>query len=233
MVLACYGLSAGAQVRESENFLYLYSDSIIYAENVRVRADLSGSFQLRADGKRFPLAQVKFFNNQDGFFANTWKIGLLSTTFSERIIEGKINLFQETSYTPDYLDRRYRHGYHYSGSGQLNVDASMYYNKGFSDLKKVNYNNLQADMTDNANSMRFLQQFKQSRTTRNLLYGGAAASILGFLATAMFEGKRGIDSSATPTYVFMGTTGLFAVAGYLVDLRSNHHLESAIDEYNR
>lgn len=66
--MVCYGLSAGAQVRQNENFIYLYSDSVIYANRITLRPDHFNSLQLRADSRRIPLQQVKFFNNADGFF---------------------------------------------------------------------------------------------------------------------------------------------------------------------
>lgn len=101
IVMACYALNARSQTDESRNFIYLNSDSVIHADRIRLRPDFGGSLVLRADSRRVPLEQVKFFNNEDGFFANTRKTDLFAgNSFSERIVKGKINLYQEVAYDP-------------------------------------------------------------------------------------------------------------------------------------
>lgn len=67
--MACCSLSAHAQVQEFRNFVYFFTDSVQYANRIRLRPDALNSMQLRVDGKKIPLASVKFFNNEEGFFA--------------------------------------------------------------------------------------------------------------------------------------------------------------------
>jgi len=99
LVMACYGLSARSQENGSRNFLYLNSDSIVYAQKIRLRPDFSGSWSIRADSRKVLTSQIKFFNNEDGFFANTRELNFLGqSSFAERIVEGKINLYQEVVY---------------------------------------------------------------------------------------------------------------------------------------
>jgi len=253
IVMACYGLNAGAQERQSKNFIYLFSDSVIHAENIRVRPDILGYFQLRADSKRFPLAQVKFFSNEDGFFANTRKINFNGdNSFSERMIEGKINLFQQISYEPSVYDREFNHGYRHRSRRSLAVDSRMYYNKGFGDLKKVNYNNLKRDMADDMQSMRMLEIYRKSKKTTTILYVAAGASIAGALIAMVVGGLRDVnnvgkgsgfgthnsgvnlkDSNMTPSYILLGVGVGTAIWGYSLDRNSARNLESAFDTYNR
>lgn len=241
--MACYGLSAGAQVRPSESFIYLFSDSVIHANRITLRPDPLNSLQLRADSRRIPLHQVKFINNEDGFFANTRKQTFVGDTqFAERIIEGKINLFQEISYTPYQYDYGYRSSYRKHDA----VNIHMYYNKGYEDLKKVSYKNLKADMSNNLQSLEFLKQYKKSLNTRNRLYAGAGLSFLASVLAITLNTKKSKQSdsftyafgpSKEPNYtaglVLLGLGAGLAGGGYAVHLSGTRHLESAIDAYNR
>ncbi|SDJ55575.1 hypothetical protein SAMN04487898_103244 [Pedobacter sp. ok626] len=240
IVMACYGLNARAQVHESRKFLYLYSDSIIYAADIKLRPDFLGAMQLRADSKRVKMEQVKFFNNEDGFFANTKRLKFGSSpSFSERIVEGRINVFQEITYDPFFYERGYgRRDRRYSHRDRRleAINLNMYYNKGYGDLKKVNYNNLKKDMTDHAASMDLLESYNKSLRTSRLLYTAAGASIVAgmitFLTNASANGKGGTASFAS-SFALLGLGTGFALGGYSVSLSGNRHLENAIDEYNK
>lgn len=241
--MACYGLSAGAQVRPSESFIYLFNDSVIHANRVTLRPDPLNSLQLRADSRRIPLHQVKFINNEDGFFANTRQQTFVGDTqFAERIIEGKINLFQEISYTPYQYDYGYRSSYRKHDA----VNIHMYYNKGYDNLKKVSYNGLKEAMANNPQSMEFLKLYKKSLTTRNTLYAGAGLSLLASILAITLNTKRTKQSdtftyafgpSKEPNYVaglaLLGVGTGLAVGGYAIHLSGTRHLENAIDTYNR
>ncbi|MEJ2879864.1 hypothetical protein [Pedobacter sp. GR22-6] len=247
IAMACYGLSARAQVDGSRNFIYLYSDSVIYAEQVRLRPDIMGGWQLRADSRVVPLRGVKFFNNRNGFFANTRKTSILGeTSFSERIVEGKINLFQEVVYDDSWYDRRYA----YPGKFDQSINVSMYYNKGYSDLKRVNYRNLSADMADHAASMDFLKAYRRSLNTRNLLYTAGGASLVASLVSFVITGTKGGESSEeffnrppgsinhkspnfVPSLALLGIGGGFSIAGFFVHRKASLNLENAVDTYNR
>lgn len=247
IAMACYGLSARAQVDESRNFIYLYSDSVIYADQVRLRPDITGGWQLRTESRVIPSRSVKFFNNKNGFFANTRKHAVLGRyTFSERIIEGRINLFQEVLYEERWYERRYAP----RGGAISPVDVRMYYNKGYSDLKKVNYRNLRTDMSDHPQSLDFLAAYRSSLNTRNVLYTSAGASLLASLVSFVITSKRGGQSSEdffsrtpgsfdpkmpnfVPSFALLGIGAGLAVGGFFVDQRASRNLENAIDTYNR
>ena len=247
VVMASYALTARAQMHESKNFLYLYSDSVIHANTIKLRPDFAGYWQLRADSRRIPTEQVKFFNNDDGFFANTRRLKLGGeTSFSERIVEGRINVFQEMTYDPFLHERgpRYRH------RREPVVDLGMYYNKGFGDLKKMNYINLRKDMADHPESINLLNNYRKSMNTSKMLYTAAGVSIVAGLisflvagssntSNSSFDGKFGgssmssIETNFTPSFVLLGLGTGLAIGGYSVQISGARKLENVIDAYNR
>ncbi len=243
IVMACYGLNARSQVNESKNFLYLYSDSTIYAEKIRLRPDFSGSLTIRADSRRVPLAQVKFFNNEDGFFANTRKLNFFSgASFSERIIEGKINLYQQVVYdaTPFEMD------YHrFRNRRTQTISTSMFYNKGLSDLKKVNYYNLSEDMADNVKSLDLLKSYRKSKTTSTIMYASAGAAIIASAVTLLSGSgikQSGIGFGNMPNFetksytgslLLMGLSAGLGLGGYLVQAAGSRNIERATEVYNQ
>jgi len=246
IVMACYGLNARAQVDESKDFLYLYSDSVVFAKKVTLRTDFFDSWQLRADSKRVPTAQVKFFNNKDGFFANTRKLTFgRESEFTERIIEGRINLFQEWTYDPLSYDRRSI----YRARRAQQIDFRMYYNKGYDDLKNVSYTNLKADMSDNKESMNLLSSYRKSINASRAMYiAGGASLVAGIVSLLVATSSNGDmsgrdhfgsqgpglkDVNFTPGFVLFGIGAGFVLGGFAVQSSSSRHLENAVDAYNR
>lgn len=248
VVMACYAMNARSQVDESRNFVYLYSDSVVYAKKVILRPDGFGSWQLRADSKRIPRDRIKFFNSNEGFFANTRKLNFVRTAgFSERIIEGKINLFQQTNYDP----MRYEYGYGFSERRQQPVDVRMYYNKGYGDLKKVGYSNLKMDMSDNAESMRLLDGYRKTLNTSKALYTAAGVSIIAGLVSFLVKGNETQLSSDFPdfgkpnmgssikkanftgSFLLLGLGAGLAVGGVTIHSSASKRLENAVNSYNR
>ncbi|WP_316841249.1 hypothetical protein [Pedobacter gandavensis] len=238
-VMACYALTAQSQVQNSKNYLYLYSDSIIYADKIQLRPDFSGYWQLRVDSRRVPADQVKFFNNENGFFANTRKLTFMrDAEFSERIIEGKINVFQERSYDPYAYDWHHRHENHSANP----MAMSMYYNKGFGDLKKLKYRNLKNDLAGHPESMKFLNTYKKRSVISKIMYATAGAAIISgcaiFLKPEVLEKRPGFgsqfkDTNVTPAYVLMGLGVGLVAGGYAVDVSKSRYMEQAIEAYNR
>ncbi|KQC01962.1 hypothetical protein [Pedobacter sp. Hv1] len=244
IVMACYALNARSQENESRNFLYLYSDSTIYAQKVRLRPDVMGSWTLRADSRRVSTQKVKFFNNEDGFYANTRKLNFLGeVSFAERIIDGKINLYQEVTYNPIPYEIDY---YRFSDRRRQAVDTRMFYNKGLSDLKKVSYKNLSKDMADNQESLDLLKSYRKSRTTGTIMYVAAGASIIASAIT-LLSGSGLKQNGFTPyghmpnyettndtgSFVLMGLGAGLGLGGYLIQSSGSRKIERAVEAYNR
>ncbi|RDC55452.1 hypothetical protein DU508_14280 [Pedobacter chinensis] len=243
LVMACYGLNARSQMNDSKDFLYLYSDSTIYANRVTMRPDFSGTWSLRADSRRIPLEQVKFFNNEDGFYANTRKVDFFnSVSFAERIIEGKINLYQEVSYNSHPFDDEF---YRFQTRRRQAVNTRMFYNKHFADLKKVTYNNLIIDMADRSESIDLLKGYRKSMRIGTAMYIGAGAAIIasaitlfansGFKQIGTGTGNMPIykNDSSTGSFLLMGLGGGLGIGGFLIQSSGSKNIERAIDAYNR
>ena len=244
IVMACYGLNARSQVNESENFIKLYSDSTIYAQKVRLRPDFAGSWTLRADSRRVPISQVKFFNNDDGFFANTRKLNVFNqVSFSERIIAGKINLYQEVAFDANPYEMDF---YRFRDRRIQSVGTRMHYNKGYDDLKRVNYDNLTTDMADNAQSIDLLKSYRKSRRAGTVMYAAAGAAIIASVVTLFsnngFKKPHGGGFGQMPdfnsgnkvgSFVLLGAGAGLAVGGYFTQASGARNIERAVEVYNR
>lgn len=243
IVMACYGLNARSQGNESENFIRLYSDSTVYAQKIRLRPDFIGSWTIRADSRKVPINQIKFFNNEDGFFANTRKLNLFDqASFAERIIVGKINLYQEVAYSAAPYEMDF---YRFRDRTPQAVGRLMYYNKGYHDLKRVNYDNLSADMADNAKSIDLLANYRKSRRAGTIMYVSAGAAIVASVVT-LFSGngikQTGYGFGNMPNYEASNKTGSFlllglgaglSLGGYLIQSSGARNIERAVEVYNQ
>lgn len=240
ILMACYALNARSQTDESRNFIYLNSDSVIHADRIRLRPDFGGSLVLRADSRRVPLEQVKFFNNEDGFFANTRKTNLFAgNSFSERIVKGKINLYQEVTYDPVPYELDY---HRFRDRAPSAISTRMFYNKDFSDVKKVSYASLKMDMADNPKSLDFLESYRKGKQVGTIMYVAAGAAILAGLVNFANTGSKemnraSFESTGSNGYVgsllLMGLGGGLALGGYFKQASANREIEKAIDAYNR
>lgn len=242
VVMACYGLNARSQTNDTKNSLYLYSDSVVHAEKIRLRPDFAGSWALRADSRRVPINQVKFFNNEDGFFANTKKLNLFGeSAFAERIIEGKINLYQQVIYD----DVPFRNDYYrFRARPRAVANTRMFFNKGFLDLKKVSYDNLNEAMADNPKSLDLLKAYRKSQNTGTIMYVAAGAALLGSMLSIISgdpftstSGHGGMptykDRNYTGSIVLLGAGLGLATGGYLIQESGKRNIERAIENYNR
>jgi hypothetical protein len=242
VVMACYGLNARSQVNESNSFIRLYSDSTIYAEKIRLRPDVLGSLVLRADSRRIPVSQVKFFSNEDGFYANTKRLNVLNqVAFAERIIDGKINLYQQVSYEPVPVEMDY---YRFRDRRVQTVGTRTFFNKGFSDLSKVNYANLSLAMADNAQSLDLLKSYRKSMRTGTIMYVSAGAAIIGSVVT-LFSGNGFKDNdrkfgqmpefkggNKVGSFLLLGLGAGLGVGGFFVQTAGARNIERAVEVYN-
>lgn len=243
IVMACYALNARSQVNESENFIRLYSDSTIYAQKIRLRPDFSGSWALRADSRKVPLERVKFFNNEDGFYANTRKLNLFGeVSFAERIIDGKINLYQQVVYEPIPFDMDY---YRFRDRRRETVNSRMFFNKGMADLQKVNYDNLSKAMANNPESLDLLKSYRKSRQTSTIMYiAGGSALLAGMITLVTGTGFKDSgssrfgmselkDKSFAPSFILLGIGTGLSIGGFFVQNAGSRNIERAVDAYNR
>lgn len=236
--------NAFAQVDETKNYLYLYSDSVIYGKNIIYESWLDGSPHFIVDAKRIHPEQVKFFQNEMGFYANTRDLDIAGrTSFSERIRQGKINLFEKQ--ISDY--RKYSYSrYSKHPQEESNIEALNYYNIGFGNLKKANYTNLKTDLAGNQRSMTPLKEYgRVDKLSKSLFFAGGAVILGGFVSfiangtTGTPEGFHSPGWSANVPRPKLGLSlglivggGGLIMGGLFTSLSKPKYLKQAIDAYN-
>jgi len=117
----------------------------------------------------------------------------------------------------------------------------MFFNKGFSDLKKVSYNNLNEAMADNPKSLALLKRYRNTKITGIVMYVAAGTAIIASGVTLMsgsginYNGK--VPSlehrSYTGSFVLLGLGAGLSLGGFLVGESGKKNIERAIDNYNR
>jgi hypothetical protein len=235
--------NAFAQVDESKNYLYLYSDSVIYGNNIIYESWLDGSPHFIVDSKRIHPEQVKFFQTGMGFFANTRDLDIAGrTSFSERIRQGKINLFEKQ--IKDYPEHHYSR---YSNpQEESSIAALNYYNIGFGNLKKANYSNLKTDLAGHPASMTQLKEYGRVQRLSKRLFLAGGTAILGGFVSFIANGTKGTpegfpspgwsDNVPRPKLglslgLIVGGSGLI-IGGLFTSLSKPKYLKRAIDAYN-
>src|SRR5687767_14298472 len=126
LLFTFYGLTF-SQVDETKNFIWLYSDSILYGK-VEYKTPVFARNHFLFDGKKIDQDSVKFYKSDASFFANLRRVNSMGTSsFAIRIEKGKINLFEEvkTYYAPTSFGPN---GQMMGGGGGSRT--SYYYNKG-------------------------------------------------------------------------------------------------------
>ncbi len=219
------------EIDRNIDFLIMSTDTTMHEyKYVSMERPFLGTPYIDADNNRFSLNQVKFYQNETGFFANTSEINFWGTPqFTQCIQRGKINLFEtvKTNYNPG----------HYNGAtgmhtgGHSSTSISNYYNKGFGNLKKAKYKNLIVDLADNPQSMIHLAAYqKDTRTSTILTIGGitlAAGCIIGLISNDKKE-----NSNDSP-YIIGAVVGAGATwISYFISLSKPKHLKKAVRAYN-
>ena len=229
------------------NYLYLFTGNIISGKTIDLKEPLFGNPHLLIDGNKFNAHEVKFYSNDEGFFANTIKLqGLSTSSFSRRVRKGRINLYERTTYNATAMTYGYAgtsgfggHGT-YGSVGGFGVGASLphtkyYYNKGFDDLKHLDYYSLKNDMADDPLAISALNHWNKTRKKGNaFLYSSLLVTGVSFIA---FTNK--VTESEDPQVTIelvglsLGISGL--LIKYLAWDRSINprNLKKSIDIYNR
>lgn len=241
LALVCLSVSClHAQANYPKTFLYLYSDSVVSAERIIFESDLDGSSHFIVDSRRVHPEQVKFFQNEMGFFANTRRLDFTGqTSFTERIREGKINLYEGD------LNGEYPYSYYYSRRPEYaSVTPSRlnYYNIGFGDIKKATYGNLRQDLTSNQESMFHLRRYQKINfLSKTLLFAGGTAMLSGLINLVGNDKASGFPEPGWADKedrrfnisigLLLGGAGLSGVGVFKL-LSKSKHLKEAVDEYN-
>lgn len=229
------------------NYLYLFTGNFIRGKTIDLMEPLFGNSYLLIDGNKFSAHEVKFFSNDEGFYANTIKLqGLSTSSFARRVRKGRINLYERTTYDATALSYGYAgtpgfggHGT-YGTVGGFGVGASLphtkfYYNKGFGDIKHLDFYSLKNDMADDPLALAALNNWNQTRKKGNaFLYSSLLVTGVSFIA---FTTKITESDDPRVTVELVGLS--LGVSGLLIkylawDRNINpRNLKKSVDMYNR
>lgn len=216
-------------------YVYLFSNVAITGETVDIRKRLLRSAILEVDDLTISSSAVKFYKNKEGFYAN---ISHLSTAnvFAIRTQKGKINLYEYVSeyYNPGSFNATTGM---YQGGGYSRKKI-YYYNIGFSNLKKVSYDNLSVDLKMSSDAMAHLKDYKKVQKNASISYViGAGMIAAGFISFTNKSSNAAPGPGNEPDFGLEGALifggGAVCGIGYLIGLEKNNHLKSAISDFNR
>ena len=235
--LLCIQTFINAQ-QQQNNFVLLYSGEKIFAKKVVLDSKLFKKDKIVVDNIEFELGSVKFYKSTEGFFANIKHLNSFETSsFAERYVKGKVNLFKKISFHTSMNMGGFNSGF---GTGvptfNSHVTKTYYYNlEDFGELKLAKYKYLAKDLADNSNSMFHLNKYKKNTTTTTILYvvGGLLTTIGTIDLIGKTENVPVDEVSGTGTsYTFMVSGVITAGIGALLSLGKEKHIENAIDTYN-
>ncbi len=231
MIFLIYNLSYS---QNQKYFTHLFSGEIHYYNNVEYISNTFSKSYFLVNGNEIQKETVKFYKNNNGFFANTKDLSFSSSSnFVKREISGNINLFSKeyTTFTTVNNSNGLM-----MGSLGPNTTISYYYNKGeFGDLKKSNYKNLKVDLSDNLKSMSYLNKFKSVKQRETLLYilGGAIMTVgVSSLINKTSNVPQGETAKTGGSFAIIGLGFGTIITNYLTTKNKHDHIETAIGIYN-
>ncbi len=210
------------------NYVYLYTQNIVKAESILYENKVFKKDYFLVDGERYELGQIKFYQNEDGFFGKV-NDGYQSG-YAEKTQGGEINLFElsvQTSSAP-MMDAN---GMMTGGYGGTKIID--YYNKGFGNLKRATYYNLKMDLSDKPEAQLYLDKYNKSRMVQNGLYVTCGALLVGSLVTFFNQAEANPkDFNPSSTFLVAGLGAASGLAAYIIGMEKKEKLKEAVNAYN-
>jgi len=224
------------QINEDKKYLHLYSDSLIYGNNLEYITPIFKASHFLINSKRIEIDDVKFYYDGNYFYGNVDKINYhRGSEFAKRTMKGKINLYEDeiavnNTHAGPIIGPGFGVGLFISFSNKNNYETRIvnYYNIGNEVLKRVSYYNLSNDLSGNPESVTYLDMYKKDKNKQLILQ---IAGISVATIAAIFTIKN-------PEYLEIGTIGIasgiisFGI-GYTISREKTKLLWSAINVYNR
>jgi hypothetical protein len=241
--------SQNSIVDETTNFILEYNGKVTYSNrSIEYKEPLFKKNYLKINDTKFSLESVQFYKTGEMFYGNIMDPNYPSSAgFAQRIIKGKINLYEKTT-----LNTGYTYGTSIGGGTSTPMMTSTitkknYYNIGYENLKKTKYKYLINDLSDNPVSVIKLEKYNSVRKKETLFYVIGTALAVGGLFTS-FEITGETQSSLNfetgsfeetdvhklkPVNLTIGLVGLgINLVNYLINRDKFKYIESAIYIYN-
>ena len=196
---------------------------MIYGRKVEYKNPLFGQAHiLLNDEMKYPIGEVRYFQDDKGFYLKNTLNEFSNTEFLEREVSGRVSLFTKWSFSG---------GYYNVGTGGFvggGAQKKQFYTKdGFTNIKKYKLDNLQIDLGDKVSSMNYLNQAREAQTVK------AALMVTGLVL--LFTGPIIIASSKNVSTGFpvMGVGAVCLLGSWIPHFIQSDKTKKAIIDYNK
>ncbi len=214
-----------AEIEEKHPIFIVTKNNKLITEGLEYKERPFWSSEVSVNGHKFPQRNIKFIKANNGFFAQVEALSI-TPKFYKRVQKSKLNLFE-----------RYNYSYSYNGGFvRWNETRRLYYNKGFHELKKANYQNLKTDLADNPKSMVHLQKYRRDSNIEIFSFAGAGVALLVGVLQASKANDESKNPGETPSYapivVPICISGAGMWIGHIIGKSKKKHIDRAIAAYN-
>jgi hypothetical protein len=213
-------------VSEYGNFILLENGDKLYGKVEKVVPYAGQPYLLLEGSERHDFGSVRAYQDDEGFFvklrATPW-----SYEFVRRVIEGRIDFFSTTHLT--VIDEPYGPPYDRHRPFRMqSVIASEkidYFSKNGIDILPVNFHNLSDALSDNPESMKYLNDYRKLDILQwGLLASGTVMTLIGISASDY-------ENHHISPFVYAGC--LTTVSAYIPFFLKDTKLQLAIKVYNK
>ena len=212
----------------------LKDGTILYPEVLKFKTPTFGENHLlvNKEEKLYP-EQIRFYQDETGYYVFDW-VDPYHLQRLKREKQGRINLYSRvvSTYTPGVG----MPGTPGATMGTFNSTKLEYFQKGSSNLKEVNYDNLRSALSDNAESMKKLDKVRSLRKLSTFAYvGGGALLVGGLIHMSNLNKQEGPPPYETnmkfSPLVFVGAAAL--TIPLFTGNAKKENMREAIEIYNR
>jgi hypothetical protein len=236
LILFAWAIAGGSWAQEVATssgtpfFVELQNGERVYARKLQYKSPIfKQNFFLLDDSLKYAPESIKFFQNQEGFFARL-NAGRRYSDFAQREMTGRVSTYfvlrtDYNSMSPSIGVGMGRYGYGGYGYGGYPTQRKVYYfSKDNAELVQMNYRNLRDALADNPGSLESLKQYKRSQNIQTAMYVVGAGLIFAGL-----QQSSGSNSGYSPLlFIGLGVT----ILPTLIKFGRKDRLTEAIEVYN-
>ena len=222
-------MSVSAQLTKPQHKVFLASGDVVTGEKLSYETAPTGRQQFVLDNEQYDSEEVRFFQNNHGYFANLNRVlGSNQERYALRIRKAKMSLYEEVEmevYGGDELKTEAAPGSAVQDPLLASGKMFEYYQMADNDyVRKATYSNLKVDLASNSESMKHLESYKKYRILQWAMLGVGS----GIIAMDVMR-QSGGPVRFNPMMAFG-----FVVGGssYFLETPKKDALWLAADEFN-
>ena len=211
--------------QNGDNYIKLKNGEIISGKIEYKKPFLGSPYILLDDSIEYKIENILLFQSNDGYFR---KVDKNRNEFAQRVMEGKIDLYRETSMyftpgnvvstqTPGGTQTMYTPGY----TSSVDYD---YFSKDGGEILEASYSNLLSALSDNNESIKHLKTYNTLNVVQWILVGSGIGLLIAGLATSS---KEELNTG------LMITGGVVALLAWIPHLIGKSEYRKAIEVYNQ